>query len=572
VTAADKLHNARSILSDLRNHGPGVWQKFNAYGGEPMATYLGQTLADEDGVPVHPESGLAQGFRAVSELRRAFSSGPVLRCSAATGEGTERVKQVLLELIEQLGQKEHDGIFRLPVDRAFSKAGFGTIVTGSVISGSLKTGDLVEILPEKIPARIRGLQSHDSQVDEVKAGFRAAVNLAPSDRIEMMRGQVLVQPGFYEPVWLLNAHVQLLPDVKFILKNQMRVRLHLHTSEILGRILVMEGKEIAPGEQGLVQIRLESPVYAAYKDRFIIRQYSPQFTVGGGFVLETSPSKFRKRYAEKMILKLHTLLEGSSRDVLLTSFSSIEIRPLSLENLQVRSGLSRDTLLNEMKALQQDRQIFQFEQAREKLYCSREQFLTIVAQARKKIEQFHQRFPARAGMLMAELTSHLTKQYSEDLIRRAIDFGILEKLIQQMGDHLSHPAFQSQLGNKEKELLDKIENTYRSSGFNPPTTTEIMDSLTIKESLFREMINILRDQQHLVVIEEKLFYHTESFEKVVLLIRQFFSQNTELKVGDLKNLTGTTRKHAIPLLTFLDSQGYTRREGDVRVAGPKLQN
>ncbi|UCF63736.1 MAG: selenocysteine-specific translation elongation factor [bacterium] len=501
-----------------------------------------------------------------------FDGSPILRFSAISGAGIEEVRQSLFQLIDQMGQKEHDGIFRLPVDRAFSKAGFGTIVTGSVISGSLKTGDSVEILPEKIVARIRGLQSHDSQVDEVEAGFRAAVNLVAGDRVEIVRGQVLVQPGFYEPVQLVNTHVQLLPGVKFNLKNQVRVRLHLHTSEILGRVILMDRKEIHPGEEGLVQIRLESPVYASYKDRFIIRQYSPQITVGGGTVLETNPPRFRKRFAAKMIQNLKKLLSGSTREVVLACFPTIEIRAMSLESMQVRSGLSRESLLQEIEALLKAQEIFHLEQIREKLYCSRNQFLRILAHSKKLIERYHQRFPGRTGIVMAELISHLIKQYPEDIIRPAIAFGVKEKSIVQTGDFLSLPSFQTQLGGKEKELLERIETAYRSSGFIPPTIDELIISLGVKESIFRELINILREQQQLVIIEEKLFYHSETFEKVVDLIRQFFSTHAELKVGDLKDLTGTTRKHAIPLLSYLDAQGYTRREGDVRLAGPKLQN
>jgi len=272
-----------------------------------------------------------------------------------------------------------------------------------------------------------------------------------------------------------------------------------------------------------------------------------------------------------MIQSLNKLLNGSIREVLLACFSTIEIRALSLENLQVKSGLSRESLLHEINALLKAREIFHIEQIREKLYCSREQFLTILTHGQKMIEQYHQRFPGRTGMMIAELISHLIKQYPEDIIKPAIAYGVKDKRINQNGEYLSLPSFQSQLGGKEKELLDRIENTYRSSGFIPPTTDEIIASLGMKENIFREMINILREQQQLVIIEEKLFYHSESFEKVVELIRQFFSKHAELKVGDLKDLTGTTRKHAIPLLGYLDTRGYTRREGDVRVAGPNLQ-
>jgi len=250
----------------------------------------------------------------------AFENAAILKTSTESGEGITEVKSSLLDTVKELQSRKHDGLFRLPIDRAFSKAGFGSIVTGSVISGKIRVGDTVEILPAKISARIRGLQSHDAQVEGVLAGYRAAVNLAGTDRIDLSRGQVLTEPNYYEPVTSLDAYLQILPNAIRRLKSQMKIRVHIHTSEVLGRLILMEKKELLPGETGLVQIRLDSPVYASYYDRFIIRLFSPQLTVGGGLVLETNPAKFRKRFEKDIVQNLLKLKDGTVSEVLLACF------------------------------------------------------------------------------------------------------------------------------------------------------------------------------------------------------------------------------------------------------------
>jgi selenocysteine-specific elongation factor len=500
-----------------------------------------------------------------------FEDAAIMKTSTETGEGISEVKKTLLDLMKKIQLRQHDGIFRLPIDRAFLKAGFGSIVTGSVLSGEIKVGDTVEILPEKIIARIRGLQSHDVKVNKVLTGYRAAINLAGTDRLNLYRGQILTEPNYYEPVTSFNAHVQVLPGSMYLLKSQMRIRIHIHTSEVLGRLILMEKKEIPAGENGLVQVRLENPVYLSYRDRFIIRQFSPQITIGGGLVLETNPAKFRKRYEKVIVQNLLKLRDGAPSEVVLTCFSTLEIHPLSPKQLQIKSGLSREMLESELKTLMGDKKVLEIEHGKEKYYCSESQLQLVLKKICREIERYHHRFPGRAGITMAELSSHLIKSFTENTIKIAISHGLDKKLINQTDEILYLSTFQSKLSGEQQVLLDEIEDRYRTSGFNPPTTLELMEALKIKESIFREMVNILKEQRRLVIIDEKIFYHVESFEKILSLSRNFFLDNSEMRVADLKELTGTSRKHAIPLLTYLDTRGYTHREGDIRIAGPKLK-
>jgi selenocysteine-specific elongation factor len=499
-----------------------------------------------------------------------FENAPICRTSTETSAGIKELHTLLLQELEKLESRNEDGIFRLPIDRIFSKAGFGTIITGSVISGSVSVGDTVEILPEKMKARVRGLQTHDSEVQKLQTGYRGALNLAGIQKDQLYRGQMLVEPDLYVPVTQLNAFVNVLPDSDLVIKNLMRVRVHLHTVEVIGRIIVIDQNDIRPGEGGYIQIRLEKSIYASVKDRFIIRQFSPQITIGGGVVLDTHPPKYRKRHAELLIHQLELLRSESVSDRILGTFSVLSIEPHSLNSLRISCGLSLKDLQSELKKLESAQKITPYSRAKEIFYCSIDQLLVIMESIRKELEKFHARYPGRLGMQLAEIASNLKKKYPEELIRLAIDAGIEREKFQRRDDWISLPEFDSQLSGKDQAVLDKIEDIYQQSQYNPPTTSELASELNIKESQLKEYINILRERSILIVVSDQFLYHQKWYENLITLIREFFAANSQMKVSDVKEMTGTTRKHAIPILTFLDDQGITRREGDVRLPGPRL--
>ncbi|MFZ0390668.1 MAG: selenocysteine-specific translation elongation factor, partial [Calditrichia bacterium] len=198
-----------------------------------------------------------------------MGEAPILKVSSRSGAGIEELRVLLEQKLKEIAPRFSDGIFRLPVDRVFSKAGFGTVVTGTVLSGEAAAGEMLEVQPEGIEARLRGLQSHDSAVQQVSAGYRAALNLAGVDQQQLHRGQVLADPGYFQAAEVINARVQLMPDSPQVLKNRTRVRFHIHTAETLARVILIEGETLQPGNSALVQFRLEHPVHAAFRDRFI---------------------------------------------------------------------------------------------------------------------------------------------------------------------------------------------------------------------------------------------------------------------------------------------------------------
>lgn len=499
-----------------------------------------------------------------------FRESPIIKASAVNKIGIEEVRNTIYKSLSSMRTRKEDGIFRIPIDRVFSKAGFGSIITGSVISGRISVGDHVEILPEKIPARIRGLQSHDVAVDTVKAGYRAALNLTGIDRKSLYRGQVITIPGYYEAVKTVNVKISLLNSASISIKNQTRVRIHIHTTEVLARVLLFEVKELIPGESTFAQLKLENSIYASHGDLFIIRQYSPQVTLGGGIILETNPIKFRKKYCETIKKKLVGLFADSVEGKVVSSFSTIDIKPLAKKDLQVRTGLSSDDVEKILLKLEKSGKVLTIVKAGSLFYLHRLQLDIILLNIQKQLTKFHQTYPGRTGMLQKELKVQLQKSLLSECIDAAISHGLKQKVICLKGEQLALTSFRPEVTGVQQKLHEKIEQLYQECAFAPPSLEEVREKLKIPEKEFREIISFQKEKGNLIFIDEKLLLHQDAMKELIALVKKYFRTKTEMSVPDFKDIIQSTRKYAIPFLTYLDNKGYTMREGNVRVKGPKL--
>lgn len=499
-----------------------------------------------------------------------FSDAPILKASAVTGQGIEEVRQALRENLSKIQPRSDDGIFRLPIDRVFSKAGFGTVITGSVLSGKVRAGDVVEVLPEKISARVRGVQSHDHTVNEVKSGYRAALNLAGVENSQLYRGQVITPPGIYQPVELLNARITVLPASSAAIRNQMRLRLHLHTIEVLARVLLPESKALQPGESGYVQFRLEKMIYASFRDRFVIRQYSPQITLGGGLVLQVNPPRYRKKFHEQFYHTLQGLESEDAAERVRAAFPVIYVHPLTAREVQIFCGLTADQTAKFVEELQVTGELFKIVRGKETLFYAKNQVLKIQGSIRKILENYHRQYPGRLGLPEKELLSQVGDRYPVDAVELAVRRGVESGRWKKSEQLLALTEFESRLSGKQQDKLEQLEKLYRESGFNPPLNQEVMEQLEISEKDFREFINILRQQERLIFVDQRFYFHTDAIRQAVSIVRKYFDKNENLTVPQFKDLIGSTRKFAIPLLTYLDNRGFTERRGDVRVRGDRL--
>ncbi|RMF61477.1 MAG: selenocysteine-specific translation elongation factor [Calditrichaeota bacterium] len=500
-----------------------------------------------------------------------LKQSPILRTSTLTGEGIEEVRQTLLSTLQQIPPRQDLEVFRMPIDRVFSSHGFGTVVTGTVLSGKLKVGDAVEIQPAGISTRVRGLQTHEHEVVEVKVGFRAAVNLAGVEVSEIERGMVLAQPNLYQPVHRMNVSMSLLPSSPIPLKNNQRVRVHLHTVETFARVIIPHAPLMNPGESGYVQFRLEEPVHAAYQDRFIIRQYSPQRTIGGGVVLQVNPSPYRKRFFSEIRKTLQRLESDNPQDKILGAFDVRTAKPLSLWQIKTATNIALQELQQSIKQMVAAGELLADSVSGKAVYFSQEQIEHVLERIETHLTLYHQQYPGRSGLGEVELVSRLEKLFPGEAIRKALQVGVQKKrlILERKNYRLS--TFTPALSGRDSEVYTQLEALYREARFAPPTVKEVMSQLNISQKNFKELIKLLREDGKLIYVDENLYYHASAIEEIKTLLKEHFQQKEGISVAEFKELTGTTRKHSIPLLEYLDRNGFTRREGDLRKVGENLQ-
>ncbi|MCK6623070.1 MAG: selenocysteine-specific translation elongation factor [Calditrichaceae bacterium] len=500
-----------------------------------------------------------------------FRDAPIRKASALSGAGVEDLRGLILQTLASIPARQDFEVYRQPVDRVFSAKGFGTVITGTVLGGKLRVGEEVEIQPSGLVARVRGLQSHDHEVKEVRAGFRAAVNLAGIELEQVERGMALAQPGLYHPVEMFNARLALLQSSPIPLKNNQRIRLHIHTAETFARVTIPHAAELKPGESAFVQIRLEQPVHAAYQDRFIVRQYSPQRTIGGGVVLQTAPFRFRKKYSDLFQQTLHRLESEEAQPRILAAFDRLAAAPLTLWEIKIAANLPLQELQRALKELQSGEILFSENLGGKTVYFSREQLEEVSNRIEETLAGFHRAYPGRPGMGEVEIISRLEKTFLPEALRRALGLGIKSRRIAREGQQLRLAAFTPQLSAKESEKYRELEICYREARFNPPTVKEVLERFALSQKEFKELSKLLREEGKLTYVDETLFFHGSVFPQLEALLREFFSRKPEISVAEFKELTGTTRKHSIPLLEYLDNNGFTERAGDARKPGPRLK-
>ena len=293
-------------------------------------------------------------------------------------------------------------------------------------------------------------------------------------------------------------------------------------------------------------------------------------TLGGGMVLETNPPKFRKKYLELTRSSLQGLQSDLHTERIRSVFSLITFSPLSFDEIRIKTGSSEQVSRETLAELEDKKEIFQTRRAGQLVYISKAQKDNILEQIESNLEKFHNQFPGRTGKRQNEMKIELQKYFPAEAIETVIAVGIQEEILRQEGDALSLTSFESALSEPQQLLLQKIEDVFKDNLFTPPAPEEVRDILKLKDTEFRELLGILRERGILVMVEEKILFHRDAIDKIVEILHNYFQKDSEIRVGDFKDLINSTRKYAIPLLTFMDNKGYTIRQEDVRIKGPKL--
>ena len=499
-----------------------------------------------------------------------FEQAPIIPTSVVTGEGIQSLKKALFHELRQVPSRTIRNYFRMPVDRAFVRKGFGTIVTGTVLSGRVATGATLELQPAGKTVRVRGLQTHGRNVNTVVTGDRAALNLAGINLQDIKRGMVLISPEFGEPVDSLTVYLQVLSSSPISLKSHQRIRLHIHTEEVMGRLIIPGNKPLAPGRSAYIQIRLERSIQASYGDRFIIRQYSPQITLGGGMVLQANPPRYRKKWESHFLKTAHQLHQGTPAERILALLNPLTIKPLSLRQLQVGTDLSLQELNKPLQSLLSQKIIYSLILDGHAHYYSRSQVQVMSNELQRILEKYHRDHPLLPGMPRRELVAAMPRRYPPNLIAAVIDLGIQENLIKPVGNRLALPAYANRPSSVTESQLHHLRNAIENAGWKPLPIDSIAQKLGIPQQTMKSLLTLLIEAEAIYPITPTYYLSRNAYKKMLQRLRDYFREKPHMQVGDFKTLLNITRKHAIPLLEFLDSRGITRREGDVRIAGERL--
>jgi selenocysteine-specific elongation factor len=501
-------------------------------------------------------------------VRGSFlEDAPLLQVSAKTGEGLGALKDELRRLALEVTPKPEELPFRLPIDRAFVMKGFGTVVTGTLIAGRIEKDAEVEIYPLGWRVRVRGIEVHNAPARTALAGQRTAINLPGIEAKEISRGMILAPPGLFQATSRLDCRLNLLPAAR-PLKNRAKVHFHCGTAETIAEVVLFEGKELEPGSSAFAQLRLSEPSVLMPGDRFIIRQYSPVTTIGGGSVLDNQPAKHRLGDPTVVPL-LETLEKGDSEVRLEWLVRQAGEAPLS--GLVSRTGWPPAEVLRVGRVLASTKRLALLGQPPE-LFVHQGHFQELARRVIEQLEKFHAQNPLVAGLPKEDLrwrsdtrSSPHPASPSNLLFNALLQTLAAQGKVDVQGETVRLAGRTIQLTPEEQVAKDQISAAFEKRGLAVPGAPEVLAKLRIDRPRAEKLLQILLKENVLLKVTEDLIFHRLALQQLKELLRRRKAQSNRINVAVFKEITGLSRKYAIPLLEYLDRERVTRREGDERI-------
>ena len=496
-------------------------------------------------------------------LRGTFLEGtPMVPVSSVTGQGIQDFIKTLDSLSSLIPERSISGLFRLPVDRVFSMKGFGTVITGTLISGSASVGDSVMIYPSMVSSNIRGIQVHNNSVKTAEAGMRTAINFKGLEKASINRGEILGKPGELKSSYMIDASLQFLAANKKPMKNRTRVRFHTGTSEILGIIALLEKDEIAPGETSVVQIRLDSPVTVVKDDRFVIRSYSPIRTIGGGRILNPIPKK-HKGFKPEIIKGLNGLMNNTPEEVVEYSVDQSGHKGVDYAALRIMTNLPEKQLQTIISALSSKRILICINKDN-RLYIHNNTFEKIKNEIFQTLENYHKTNPLKTGMSKEELKTKFPLIMGSKLFNLIVMQMEKKSEIISEDDTVRLSGYTVSLGTDQAELKKKILEIYKKAGLKPPYFRDIPGQLKIEAQSAKDVLMLLIEEKMIIKTKDDLYFDRDAVDVLKKGLIDFFTANKELTTPEFKDLAGVSRKYLIPLIEYFDSINFTIRIGDIR--------
>jgi selenocysteine-specific elongation factor len=506
----------------------------------------------------------------VQEEVRAYFKGsfledaPLVPVSSVTGEGIDEVKIVLDRMVAASDFAEAYGPFRLPVDRIFTIKGFGAVVTGTSISGRISLGDEITIYPGGQRGRIRGIQVHADDVQEVEAGHRTAINIQGVDKELIHRGEVVAKPGTLKPSYIMDAEFIYLSANEKKLKNRTRVRIHLGTAEIMGRIVLLDDEDISPGATVNVQLLFEEPACAWPHDHYVVRSYSPVHTIGGGRIFNGRATK-KKRFRESNAEVFRTYHEGSVEEQILLHLNEAGPAGLNGDELAVQMGLFGNKLKKVLAGPVSGRKVIVVDSEKQWLLAAAV-FDGLQDWLCETVASYHQDHPLKPGMPREELRSRMVKVDSQKIFQFLINDLVKKGRLTQDEAVVKVPDHKVSLAEDSDKLRTEMELFYKKGGLAVPTIKELYAKFSDNSpALIKEILEVMVRDGLAIKVSEELYFHSEAIAGLVSDLVKRIKVNGDIDAQGFKELTGLSRKFSIPLLEYFDKMKVTLRIGDKRV-------
>jgi selenocysteine-specific elongation factor len=509
-------------------------------------------------------------------LRGTFLDKPksIIAVSSMTGEGLEDLKLAIVAAAAEVQPRDSLALARLPIDRVFTIKGFGTVVTGTLVAGTIRREDELEVFPTDAHTdvrrvRVRGLQVHGQTAEVAVAGQRTALNLVGASTEDLSRGMTLVAPETFEATRRADVRLRLLPSAPRALKDRARVHFHSYTMETVAEVMLLEPKEpgptfpenarlrhaqLLPDQEAFVRLKLPETALLLPGDRFIIRQFSPVVTIGGGVVLDAAPMARMPGHID--FLKI--MAGGNAKTILKMRIARRSHEGISMSRLIAETGWTRSMV--EVQ-LAQDLQQGQVLRISDRLVDVPALFgLQLFIQS--TVEDFHKKNPLVSGIAKEALRERVGA--SVEVFDAAIGILVREKKIEVAGDLARLPGHGVVLKNEEAESKEKIEQAFASAGLKVPALSEVIAGLKVDKVRAQKIVTLLLRDKRLIKVSDELVFHRSALEDLRRQMAVYKAKSAKIDVAKFKELTGVTRKYAIPLLEFLDRERVTRRVGDAR--------
>ena len=491
-----------------------------------------------------------------------LENSPILPVSSTTGQGISELIAALDNIAGDIPPRPPSSLFRLPIDRVFTMKGFGTVITGTLVSGKVSVGDTIMVFPSGITSKVRGIQVHNQSAKSAEAGMRTAINFQGLDRAAVQRGEVLSSPGALISSYMADLSFHYLASNKKPLKNRTLVRLHTGTSEVLGHLVLLEQEELPPGQTTTAQIRLDAPVAIVKDDRFVIRSYSPIRTIGGGQVLNPTPQK-HKRLKPDIIHGLQHLTDDDPETIVTYHIEQAGYGGVSFSHLKVMSNLGGKRLDNLLQHLLSRRIILQTDKEN-RIFIHQTNFETLQQKSLEYLTTYHQANPLKAGMPKEELRSKFPRLSNSKLFNLVLNQMIKSKKIVQEENTVRLESHRVALGEDQANVREKILKTYHAGGLQPPYFREVVKQFDADPRQIQEVLMHLVEEGQIVKTKDDLYFHAKAVDDLKHRLVEFLKSKGEITTPQFKEMTGASRKYVIPLIEYFDSKNVTLRVGDNR--------